>query len=224
VKLGDPGSENPWYTVVGVVGDVRQRSLDVAPEPELMLPYRQDDGPYGPRDMLVRTTGASPGLADAIRRELRGLDPAVPIGIRTMEDVAASGLGDRRAPTFVISGFAVLTLVLSILGVYAMVAFAVADRAHELGIRLAIGARSGALVGMILKENLGLASVACLAGLLIAAAVARNLERFLWGVGPIDPESFLVAALAVLFGALAASYLPARRVTRIEPAAVLRNE
>jgi ABC-type antimicrobial peptide transport system permease subunit len=105
-----------------------------------------------------------------------------------------------------------------------MVAFAVADRAHELGIRLAIGARSGALVGMILKENLGLASVACLAGLLIAAAVARNLERFLWGVGPIDPESFLVAALAVLFGALAASYLPARRVTRIEPAAVLRNE
>jgi putative ABC transport system permease protein len=224
VKLGAADSDNSWYTVVGVIGDVRQRSLETEAEPELMLPYLQENGPYGPRDMLVRVSERTPDPAASIGGVLRALDPAVPVDIRTMAEVAGSGLGERRARTILISGFAALTLALSMLGVYALVAFAVADRSREMGIRLAVGARSQTLIRMMLRESLGPALAGSVAGLAAAMGVGRMVEGFLWGVRPTEPLALLLAALVVLGSAAAAAYLPARRLARIEPARVLHYE
>lgn len=226
VKVGAAGSDNPWLTVVGVVGDVRQASLDVEPEPELMLPYAQYSGPlaYLPRTLAVRASGDTTLLGETVRSAIEAADPSVPVTVRTMDQVAASGLEERRLRTVLISGFAGLAFALSVLGVYGLVSVAVADRMPEIGIRMALGAQSPAIVRTIVKDGLIPTGIGCAAGLAAAMALTWTLERFLWGVAPRDPVSFVAATLLVALVSMAASYVPARRIVKIDPLAVLRHE
>ena len=226
VKRGGNDSDNPWMTVIGVVGDVKQAALDVDAEPELILPYLQDEGAafYRPGSLVVRTSISPAALIETVRREIEVVDSSVPIEVRTMEQIASSGLADRRLRTRMVTGMAGLALVLSVLGVYALVSFAVADRTQEIGIRMALGACPQAIVRMVVKEGVALAVGGCAFGLLGAVAVTWTLESFLWGVTPTDPVSFVSVALLTVVVAVAASYLPARRITKINPVAALRYE
>jgi predicted permease len=217
---------SPWYTVVGVAGDVRQRALDVDPEPELMVPYLQFEGGafYRPRNLVVRTAGNPALSAETLRKEVQALDNSAPVEAQTMEDAAAAGLANRRPRTFLITAFAGMTLILSILGVYSLVSFAVAGRTQEIGVRLALGAAPAGIMRMFVKEGLALAAVGCAGGLIVSSALTQTLTTFLYGVAPTQPEFFAGVALVILSVAIAASYIPARRVRKIDPVIALRCE
>jgi ABC-type antimicrobial peptide transport system permease subunit len=200
--------------------------LEGVVEPEVMLPYLQYQGLaiYNPGNLIVRVAGDMTMIANRLRREIQMVDGTLPVPIETMEQVISRGLEGRRQRALLITTFASLALSLSILGVYAVVSFAVAGRTQEIGIRLALGARPGSAVRMMMQEGVALAAAGCAAGLLLAAVFARRLEGFLYGLAPQDPTSFLTAALTTLLVALIASYLPARRASKIDPAAALRYE
>ena len=207
-----------WYTVVGIVGDVRQRALDVEAEPEVIVPYLQYDGPafYRPRTLVVRTESNAASLIDAVRREIGAIDSAAALpDVVTMDRVVRAGVDDRQRMTVLLSGSSALTLLLAILGVYAIVSSTVTDRTQEIGVRIALGAGPASVVRMVIREGLALAAIGCAAGLLAALGLTRLLETFLFGVTASDPASFGIAAVLVLSIAAAASYVPARRTTRI---------
>jgi putative ABC transport system permease protein len=215
---------NPWFTIVGVVGDVRQRALDIAPEPEVMVAYRQYEGAgiYNARSIVLRSAGDSTVLMDRIRGEIEAVDRSTIVSVETMEGAAAQGVSSRVPRTILITAFAALTLILSVLSVYSLVSFSVADRTQEIGVRLALGARPDSVIGMIAKEGFRLAVVGCAIGLVISGALTRSLRTFLYGVTPTQPEIFAGAAILILAIAVAASYFPARRVRKIDPVAALR--
>jgi len=142
----------------------------------------------------------------------------------TMEQVVSQGLNARRPRTVLMTGFAALSLFLSILGVYALVSFAVVDRRQEIGVRLALGAYPGLLIRKVVREALVLAAIGCGAGLCLAGGLTWTLRSFLYGVTPTEPASFLGVALLMLLVAVVASYVPARRVTKIDPVTTLRYD
>jgi putative ABC transport system permease protein len=216
-----------FYTVVGVVGDVKQRALNVESEPEVIVPYRQYEGPrlYLPRTLVVRTRSSATALVDAVRREIGSIDPALPLpDVLTMEQMVETGLGGRQRTTTLWSGFSSLALALAILGVYAIVSSAVIDRTREIGVRMALGARPSTVLRMLIAEGVSLAAIGSAAGLLGAVAVTRVFEGALFGVSPLDPFSFAGAALLMVSIAFAASYVPARRSIRINLRTALSGE
>jgi putative ABC transport system permease protein len=219
-------ADGTWHTVVGVVGDVRQRALDVDPEPELMIPYLQFQGGafYRPRNLVVRTKGDPGLLAETVRKTVQAIDRNLLAAVQTMEDAAAEGLANRHPRTLLISGFAAMTLILSILGVYSLVAFAVKDRTQEIGVRLALGAVPSGIMRMFVKEGLVLASIGCAAGLILSTALTRTLTTFLYGVAPNQAEFLAGSVVLIMAVAITASYIPARRVRKIDPVIALRWE
>jgi putative ABC transport system permease protein len=226
-KRGEAGADNPWYTIVGVIGDVKQRALDIDAEPELMVPHEQYDGGalYRPGTLVLRTVANPGSLVDAVRRELGNADPTAPVpSVQMMEQIVDAGLDGRRRRTVLISAFAALAWVLSILGVYALVSRAVTDRTQEIGVRMALGAGPGSVVRMLVREGVALAVIGCAGGLVAALAATRMLESFLYGVTASDPGSFAVAAVLMLSVAAAASWVPARRTTKINLRTALSYE
>jgi putative ABC transport system permease protein len=215
-----------WYTVVGVVGDVRQRGLDLDPEPELMLPHLQFEGGafYRPRNLLVRTTGDPTLLVEPLRKTVLALDKGASVEVKTMEDAAGETLANRRPRTLLITGFAAMTLILSILGVYSLISFAVVDRTQEIGVRLALGDTPSGIMRMFVTEGLVLAALGCAAGLIVSSALTQTLTTFLYGVPPTQQEFLAGVTLLILSVAVAASYVPARRVRKINPVTALRCE
>jgi putative ABC transport system permease protein len=159
---------------------------------------------------------------DRIRNEIEAVDRSTIVSVETMEGAAAQGVSSRVPRTILITAFAALTLILSLLSVYSLVSFAVADRTQEIGVRLALGARPDSVIGMIAKEGFRLAVVGCAIGLVVSGALTRSLRTFLYGVTPTQPEIFAGAAVLILVTAVAASYFPARRVRKIDPVAALR--
>jgi putative ABC transport system permease protein len=217
-RLARSEAAGAWSTVVGVVGDVRQRALDVEAEPEVIVPYLQYDGAalYRPRTLAVRTRSDPAALIDAVRREIGAIDPAVPLPeVVPMDRVVSAAVDDRHRLAVLLSASSALALLLAILGVYAVVAAAVTDRTQEIGVRIAIGADPVSIVWKVIGQGVALAALGCAAGLLGALGIARLLESFLFGVTASDPVSFGAAAVLVLSIAAAASYVPARRTTTL---------
>jgi predicted permease len=212
----------PWSTVVGVVGDVRESAL-AEPVPTVYLPARQWRAPGV--ELVVRTDGDAMALVAPIRRELRALDPSLPlIHPRTMRTVAREGLVTQRLPMLFTTAFALLALLLAALGVYGVTSYAVTSRTREFGIRSALGARRASVLGLVLRQGLATALAGVAAGLLLAAAAARVLTSLLVGVTPHDPWTFVAAPLGLLVVCALASLLPARRATRVPPQEALRAD
>lgn len=214
---GDP------HRVVGVVADHKVRQLGEATRPYLVLALRQDFTPS--ITVLARTTGDAERLAVDMMVEARAVDPTMMItDTKTLDRHLAVLLLGRELGALVVAGFAALALLLASIGVYGVVSYAVSRRVHEVGIRLSLGADAGHVARMLTVGGLRLALLGGGVGLLVAAAAARLLSRLLYGVPPLDPVTFLGVPLVLGLVALLASWIPARRVTRIDPVRALRSE
>lgn len=223
VKVGPRIPENPWRTVVGVFDDVRQASLDVPAVPEVDLPLAQH--PLRRAVFVVRGRRSAADLLGAIRARLRLDVPLLPTDdLDVYPHLVSQSLTARRYLAVAVAGFAAAGFLLAAIGIYGVISYGVSERTREIGIRIALGARSGRVVRMIVSEGARVAGAGLLAGTAAAAVLGRLLTSALFGVRPADPLTFAVVG-ALLFGAaLAASWLPARRASRIDPMQALRQE
>lgn len=215
-----------WREIVGVVGDVRLVGLDTDANPAIYLPMVQNTYPNALRNvfLVVRADGDPKALVPGIRARLRSLDKDIPISqVQTMEDVVSGSLAQRRLNMSLLVVFAVLAAILAAIGIYGVMAYMVAQRTHEIGIRLAIGARSIDVLKMVLGEGAKLAAIGVVLGLLAAFALTRIIAGLLYGVSAVDPVTFVCIPLLLAVVTLLASYLPARRASKVDPNLALRN-
>lgn len=209
--------------VVGVVSDILYASPETGPQPVVYLSSRQV--PVENPTFIVRTANDPFSVLPAIRAEMRSLSPGVPIhSVSTVEEIGSQAMGNTRLVMSVLSVFAAFAVILAVVGIYAVMAYSVSQRSREIGIRVAIGAPAVGVLGLVLRQGVVTAGIGLLVGLLAAWGLARMLSSLLFGVSPSDPLSFGLAALLLFAATLFASYLPARRVTRIDPIEVLRTE
>jgi putative ABC transport system permease protein len=223
INLGDPAKGSPWRTVVGVVRDIRHESLDKEPYPQMYAPEAQF--PRRLMTMVARTSGDPLSLVPALRRDLTSLDKDLPLyNLRTMEQVLADSIARRRFQMLLIAAFAGLGLLLAAVGIYGVISYSVAQRRHEIGVRMALGARAPDILRLVVGQGLGLALAGVGAGLAAAFALTRVMSSLLYGVSAADPLTFAGVALALLGVALAACLVPARRATKVDPMIALRYE
>ena len=219
-----PGAVAPdWREVVGVVGDVRQQGLAVAPEPELYAAYRQEPLPV--IGLVVRARAGQTVRAEAIEQAVWSFDKDQPVlAVMPFSRLAADSITLRRASTLLLGAFAVVAVFLAALGLYGVMAHAVARRTHEIGIRMAVGARAADVLSMVVRDGLGLAAAGAGLGLVASLALTRVLGSLLYGVSATDPVSFGAVAAILLVVAAVASYIPGRRAARVDPVIALRYE
>jgi putative ABC transport system permease protein len=223
IKLAGFEPDTPWHTVIGVVGDTKHSALESLPRAQVYVPHRQ----YPSEQMTVamRTSGDPLAAAVPARVAVLGIDPNQPVGrIQTMSDVVARSVSGRRFQLLIVGVFAGLALVLSLVGLYAVVSYSVAQRTNEMAVRLALGARPAALVRLVLFEGLKLAGAGILLGLLAARVVTGLLQTVLFGVNAGDPPTFALVSVVLFVAALAGCLAPACRAMRVDPAASLRSE
>jgi len=219
VRTG-PNPSGPWLTIVGVIGDVRHSALDQEPEPELYISSLQNP-PVSPF-IALRTRNDPAALAEQVRSAARDLDPGLTVyDIRTMDEIHAASVADRRFVLMLTGLFGLLSIALVILGVYGVMALVASDRTREVGVRLALGANPASVFRLIVSDAVKLAVVGCAIGLAIAAAMAPLISRQLFGVQPIDPLTFAVTPIAIVCVAVLAAAIPAWRAMQIDPASVL---
>jgi putative ABC transport system permease protein len=219
----DDPSDDSWLTVVGVVTDVKQGALTDAPRPQVYIPASQSG--LDEMALLVRAGTPPAELTPAIRETVRGLAPGAPIAdFRTLDALRSASLVTDRFRTALLGSFALLALVLAAIGVYGVIAYGVAQRSRELGIRIALGARRSEIVRLVLYDGLAPVTVGVVIGMLGAAGMSRFVRSLLFEVGPLDPPTFVATALALVVVAVAATLVPARRATAVDPAITLRGE
>jgi putative ABC transport system permease protein len=226
IRLGGPRSRDPWLTVVGVVGDVKQQNLVDPVIPEVYFPYGQNPVSwFREATLVVHHAPGATGLDAVIRREVAAIDRGVPVSSAlSMRQVLSEHLRRQRLLSVLFGTFALTALLLCVVGVYGVVSYFVGQRTHEIGIRLALGAPAAGIVRLILGENAALAGTAVGVGIGVALLLTRFLGSLLFGVSPTDVWTFAGAALLLIAVALLASYLPARRATQVDPMVALRSE
>jgi putative ABC transport system permease protein len=227
IKMG--GGEGParerykTREIVGIVGDIRNRDLDKEPEAAYYVPLPQLM--WGTPTLVVRTAGDRSAIAGEIRKVLLSMDSEVPLyAIRTMDDYFALNLGRARFQALLLSLFAGIALVLTAVGLYGVMAQAVAQRTHEIGVRMAMGASRESVRSMILRRGTALTLAGTALGILGAFALARLIESLLYQIPPRDPLTYVGVCLVLSAVALAASYVPALRATKVDPMVALRYE
>ena len=216
-------------TIVGVVGDIRVRGLERESEPQAYVSYRQvRDGNiifYIPKELVIRAATDPVTLIPSVRRIVRSADPDVPIAaVRTLPEVVAADTGSRTTQLRVLTAFAALSLLLAGVGVHGLLSFAVSQRLPEISLRMALGARGGDVLGLVLRQVLILTLVGAVVGMALAYAAGRWMEGLLFGVQPGDPVTFSTAAVVALLMTISGSFFPALRAVRVDPATVLRAE
>ncbi|HKR11321.1 MAG TPA: ABC transporter permease [Pyrinomonadaceae bacterium] len=217
------GFEEQQREVIGVVGSIKQTTLDAEVRPAMYMPHQQS--PNSGMTVLVRTKGEPLSMAVAVREEVRAVDKDVPVTqVQTMEKVLGASVAQPRFSMLLVGLFATLALVLSAVGIYGVMAYSVSRRAHEIGVRMALGAGAGQVLKLVLKDGMTLALAGIGIGLLGAFALTRLMASLLFEVSAKDPATF--AGVAVFLGVVAfiACYIPARRATKVDPLIALRNE
>ncbi len=223
VRLMLRSGPGPWITIVGVTADVRHHGLDRPPAPELYVPYAQ--APVESMIVVARTGPEAGSLVPAARAAVWSLDRDVPLdGAGPVDAVVRSSVEEPRFRALVVVGFATLALLLAAIGIYGVVAYSVAQRTRETGVRMALGAHAGDVVREIVGQGLRQAGIGTLIGLIGGVVGSRVLAGFLFEVEPLDPPTYAGVAAVVLVVALAASYLPARRAARVDPVRALAAE
>jgi predicted permease len=228
IKVGGLQADTPWLTVIGVVGDVHQMSLDTAPEPEFFASASQRafDYPFAwPAYLLVRTRVEPLTLAAAVRNAVWDVDRDQPVAsMRTMQDVLDRELASRDTQLTLVGAFAALALLLASVGLYGVLSYTVAQRTAEIGLRMALGAETAVVVRGVIRGALKLAAIGIALGLAAAFGVTRFLGSFLYGVSPMDPPTLAGVATLLVVVTVLASYVPARRAARVEPVLALRSD
>lgn len=215
--------ELPWITVVGVVGDARRQGLETEPIPQIYRPHAQD--PSRLMSLLVRSDSDPGAVAAAARLRIGEIDPSAPLyHVTTVAQRLRQSLARRRFQSGLLAAFAALALVLAATGIYGLMHQSVSRRTQEIGVRMALGAHGGSVLGMVLKRALGLATLGVAVGAFFALALSSTLSSLLFQVKPTDPIAFGAGAASLVCVAIVACYFPARRATRIDPIAALREE
>jgi len=209
--------------IVGVVGDVRPNGLDSAPRFEIYLPYAQS--PASLVTWVVRTAGDPLKELSSIKEKIREGNPAQTfLSIATMDQLVDRTITQRRFNLMLLGSFAALALILAAVGLYGLISYTTAQRTHEIGIRMALGARSGDVLRLVIGHGIKLALIGVMIGMGGALVVTRLMRSLLFGVSAIDPLTFVVVAMSLTLVALAACWLPAWRATKVDPLMALRTE
>ncbi len=211
----------PWLMVVGVVGDVHHTGLAYRPNPEMYLPYQQR--PRGSMTVTIRVLDRPVKLAAAVRAQVEAVDKDMPTQITTMEGVFSRSVGRWEFNTLLLSVFGVIALILAVVGVFGVVNYSVAQRTHEIGIRVALGAQRRDILKLIITQGMILALLGIGIGLIGAFALTRSISGLLYDVSPTDSGTFVVVSLFLAGAALLACYLPARRATKVDPITAMRD-
>jgi putative ABC transport system permease protein len=236
MRIGTQEMQTPWMTVVGEIADVKLGSPDDQTKEQFFIPIAQAEDTIGslasPDDLwgnggfiVLRSALPPEQMEDALRSTVRSIDPQLPLTqVQTMEHAVSSTEAPRRFNTVLITGFALAAVLLAGLGIYSVIAFAVAARAQEMAIRMALGSQRAGIVQLILKSGVKLAIIGCVLGLAGAAGASTLLRSMLFGISPFDPLVLAAAAIGVMLLALGASALPAFRAASIQPIQALRGD
>jgi predicted permease len=216
------GADLTPHTIVGVVGDVRATSPELPPQPTIYLAYAEHAWPT--MSVLAKTAGNPSDLATALRAAVRAIDPTQPVAwLLSFDDIVAASTAARRFQVWLVGAFAVLALVLTVLGTYGVAAYGVGLRAQEFGVRRALGARGSHILWLAVKQSMESAGVGTVAGLVTAWVVARGLRSALFGIAPSDPLTFVAVPLLTAGIVTVASVLAGRRATGVDPVTALRR-
>jgi putative ABC transport system permease protein len=209
--------------VVGIVGDIRHNGLDTKADPCLFLSEAQNPSLF--TSLVVRTKGDPLAAVSAIRAQIRAVDPDQgTLDVRPMEQVLSDSIARPKLDLALFGIFGVLGLVLASIGIYAVISYSVEQRRREMGIRLALGAVPGSILGLVVREAMGLAGIGILIGTVAALGMTRYLRTLLFAIQPTDPAVFASVAVVLAAAAISGCYFPARSATRVDPAVVLREE
>jgi len=227
-----PGEERP-REVVGVVGNVKQFASRVDPNPEIYAPYQQQPKQSPSmftetrlhKSLVVRTSSESKTLMDTVRKTVAEMDKQSPVfGINTVRNVVENSTTGERFYTQLLGSFAIVALLLAAIGIYGVISYSVVERSHEIGVRMALGAQSGQVLRLMLKEGLTLSALGVVIGLTASFAAVPLLSVFLYGVKPYDPLTWSLVSAFLMAVTLVATYLPGRRATQVDPMVALRHE
>ena len=208
--------------MVGIIRDIKNDGLDVDGVPHIFVSVYQD--PNKQVSVVLRTSLPATLLEPQIRHEIQSIDPGLPVfNVVSMNDILDRSLASRRFSADLVGGFAGLAVLLASIGIYGLLAYMVGQRSREIGIRMALGARRDDILRMFLCKGVALAGAGIVAGLVFSAATASMMASLLYGVRPHDPAVFLIVPLLLLAVAALASYLPARRATKVNPMIALRE-
>ncbi len=236
IHIGVQETPLPWMTVVGEIGDIKQKSADSDVTEQIYQPmsqFKSSLGQFAPPDMLtgsggsiaLRSSLAPEQMADSLRAVVRSIDPQLPLThVESMDQIVSEGQASRRFNAVIISSFAAAAVLLSLLGVYSVIAFSAALRTQEMAIRLALGAQRTGVMRLVLASGAKLGLLGCGIGAVAGVFVTRLMRSMLFQVDPLDPTVIVLAAISIFLLALAASVIPARRVASVEPMQALRTE
>ena len=217
------GAKGPWRTVVGVMADTRNYTLEREPWPEIFIPFEQQPSIF--MSFVLRSKGDPMRLAAGLKQAIRSVDRNEPVSnILTMDDVVQKFVAPPRFKLVLLGTLALLALALGAIGLYGVISYAVTERTHEIGIRVALGAERSDVLKLIVGQGFKLALIGVTIGILGGLALTRYLSNLLYGIKPADPLTFIVVSMVLVAVALAASYIPARRATKVDPMVALRHE
>jgi putative ABC transport system permease protein len=223
LQLVNSEYSNEWREIVGVVGDVRYSGLDDPGEAAIYTPFAQT--PFQWSNLMIRATVPPETLVQSVRAAVASVNSSLqPANFRTMDQLVSDSVAQPRFNTVLLAAFAALALALAAVGIYGVIAYSVTQRTQEIGVRVALGARSGNVVSLVLKQGMTPAFIGALIGLGGAWALTRLISGLLFEVSATDPPTFAAVALLLMAIALLACYIPARRATKIDPLVALRCE
>jgi predicted permease len=224
IEFGNMDGDVRLLTVVGVVGDIHDSSLESKPRPAIYVNYRQRPNATSSFTVVMRTTAEPASILPVARQIVRDLDPDVPPNFNTFTQVFSASLKTRRFNLTLVGVFAASALLLAVAGIYGVMAYSVARRTHEFGIRIALGAGAKDVLGMVLGQGMLTTAVGVVIGIAGSFVLTRTMQSLLFGVDATDPVTFGGVALLLTLVALVASYLPARRASKVDPMVALRYE
>ncbi|HYH85421.1 MAG TPA: FtsX-like permease family protein, partial [Pyrinomonadaceae bacterium] len=223
LKQGWPENETPWREVVGVVSDVKMNGVDRETPLQAYLPLSQE--PSRPLVLVARTGGDPLALSMAVEQAVHSIDKDLPVfGTRSMDQLMGNAIAQQRLLMLLLACFAGLALTLAAVGIYGVMSYAVAQRTHEIGIRMALGARGRDVLKMVIGQGMAVTLAGVALGLAGSLALTRMMVRLLYGVSATDPSVFVLVPLLLAAVALLACLIPARRATKVDPMVALRYE
>jgi putative ABC transport system permease protein len=225
-QVGVGSTRFPLMTIVGIAADTKHLSLREEPGPEMYVPFNQKVWPsLAIMQVAIRTKADPASMTNLVREAVRSVDPDLPLGkLATLSTLVDGAMTQPRFSMLLLGAFGALAVTLAAIGMYGVIAYSVAQRTREIGIRMALGAQRGTVFGMVLGQGARLAGLGIAIGILTALGVTRLMASFLYGVQPTDPLTFAAVALLLAGIVLLACYLPARRATRVDPIIALRYE